>query len=728
MTFSLISQDISKEDVGKAINIESLEHPYLLFDNNGKEEIIKRIETDEEGEAIYRRLMANVNMLLYKPVDPSIPERSTHVRAGWTEEDRERKYARKLNAYTQHATELAFAYQLTGDELYAKKAYAFAEVVCQMPFWNHQAHEFDIIYSRVWPWNVADDQVNFSVDIGSATKGQQIGWVYDWIYDVLTKEQRDRIKGALLEKVITPVRGDYDFHWWATSYRCNWTGVCNGGIGMSAMALIKDYPQLSDVIAESYNRINRMMNELGVDGGWQEGGGYWRYGMDRSLLFAHALNNITDRRFDLFQNQKFQSNPATFPIDLYVPPNKAVDFGDSNSRTIGGTDFFNLITSETKSPEVAWYRSEILNDGRSFLDLIFPRPEVAPKEPTTTSIHFRSIDWWVMRSDFTSTDNFVLAGKAGKNDDPHHGHLDIGHFSLYWQGQDFLKDSGKPYYDEEYFDEYRWQYPQAQSGGHNTILVNGEEQIPGKLKDQPFNYNIGGEVLTFSTSDERDYVLMDPTDAYPKEELKSWKRHVLLEKPNMAFLVDEVATVDKNAKVEVRFHSGVEAEHFEKYTLLKGEHGSIAMIPISESNASIVSGRHAYQPVHGQKRFEWLPYFDIEINTTTGNTTIATLIVPVADSSEVEKIMASIMLEHTSEGFATAGAIDQSNFHDYKVARMYDAPREITCEIVESDALPGGVGETGVPPFAPALCNAIFAATGHRIRKLPLSKANLRWS
>ena len=66
------------------------------------------------------------------------------------------------------------------------------------------------------------------------------------------------------------------------------------------------------------------------------------------------------------------------------------------------------------------------------------------------------------------------------------------------------------------------------------------------------------------------------------------------------------------------------------------------------------------------------------------------------------------------------GAIEQSNFHDYQVARIPDAPTSIQVDIVDSDAAPAGVGEPGTPPFAPALCNAIYAATGIRIRELPI--------
>lgn len=74
---------------------------------------------------------------------------------------------------------------------------------------------------------------------------------------------------------------------------------------------------------------------------------------------------------------------------------------------------------------------------------------------------------------------------------------------------------------------------------------------------------------------------------------------------------------------------------------------------------------------------------------------------------------------------ATNGVIDQSNFDSYPVTRMNEAPYKTNVYLVESDAPPAGVGEPGVPPFAPALCNAIFSATGKRIRELPLSKANL---
>ena len=69
---------------------------------------------------------------------------------------------------------------------------------------------------------------------------------------------------------------------------------------------------------------------------------------------------------------------------------------------------------------------------------------------------------------------------------------------------------------------------------------------------------------------------------------------------------------------------------------------------------------------------------------------------------------------------AEAGAVVQGNFDDYPIVRINEVPRTINVHIMDVVAPPGGVGEPGVPPVAPAIANACFAATGRRLRELPL--------
>jgi isoquinoline 1-oxidoreductase beta subunit len=71
------------------------------------------------------------------------------------------------------------------------------------------------------------------------------------------------------------------------------------------------------------------------------------------------------------------------------------------------------------------------------------------------------------------------------------------------------------------------------------------------------------------------------------------------------------------------------------------------------------------------------------------------------------------------------GRVEQANFDSYPLLRISEMP-QVEVHIMPSEAAPTGVGEPGVPPLAPAVANALFAATGKRLRRLPFETAELR--
>ena len=418
--------EITEGDVSQAVP-QRLTHPYLFFSASDLPEIRDRITNDPAMHDIYRREIAEGNRLLYMPVDAKPPDRVKNPRF-----EASYNWERYLTDNMARARTLAFCYQMTNDQRYADKAFEFADAVCDLPTWTHSVHEFPVIYDRVWPWGADDDQVVFGYGQWTDHVVFDMATVYDWLYPGLNLRQRDRIRGALLEKAVLRVRGNYEYHWWAAAYRCNWCAVCNSSLGVAALALMTEDPNLADVVAESYNRISRTLDEIGT-GGWQEGMGYLNYTLQTSMIFAETLKNVTGGSIDLFRHPRFADGIRTI-LYGWIPPGSSIHFGDSGGGKTGSYRLFNTMMLERGDKVASFLRENVSGDDPTqIFDLFRPRADVSESPPEDASIHFPNVDWVIMRSDFTDPENPVVIAKSGMNDDPHHGHLDQGHVSLYWR-------------------------------------------------------------------------------------------------------------------------------------------------------------------------------------------------------------------------------------------------------------------------------------------------------
>ncbi len=654
-----IASPISEQELINAIPVNKLEHPYLFFNNQEKKELQDRIKNDPECKSIFAALIAEGHRYLHVPVQEPEPPHPKHNR--YLMEDPANDYE---NDIQQGAITLAFLYQMTDSMQYAKKAIEFAMDIADWPDWVDPAHHFDIIYSRVWPFNVPDDRVVFSYDIFASGKAITLSTAYDWLYPVLNRQERDKIRNGLMEKAITRVRGNYNYFWWSTAYKCNWSNICYTGLGLTALTLLKDNPELLDVVAEVHNRMDTTFGYIGKDGGWQEGRGYYGYMMRESVFFMDALKRLTSGKYDMFKNKNIADHPLDF--ELY---GLTANFEDGGGYPVGPTYMADKLVKETASNTGAWYRDKYLGPGTDVFDIIWPRPDVKPIEPEQKSKLFRTVNWAILRSSFTDSSTFTVACKGGFNDDPHHGHLDCGQYTVTWHNVPFIRDLGNMPYDEFYFSEDKYVYPFASSLGHNLIFVNGKKQIVAKKKNTPWVKGIGGSILKFKTGPKLDYVLINPAHAYPDKELEKWRRNVILQKPVAALILDEVEA-KPGSEIAARIHPGVgvasgrgnesrarfspvpngKYEILKNYILLSDqEHHNMAVIPLVLNNDfKIIKGADPFIAVTKDARLTEIPYIETVTHAKSDTTFIATIIVPVKDQNDAESIVNSAKIEQTA--------------------------------------------------------------------------------
>jgi hypothetical protein len=410
---------------------------------------------------------------------------------------------------------------------------------------------------------------------------------------------------------------------------------------MSALALLTEDPHLIDVVARACEGVDGMLGQIGIDGGWAEGRGYWAYGVGVSAYFMDAMKRITKGKINLFDLPGIKNTPTDFALFALGGP-----FSDAGSiGPIGSTPLHNKLIAETKNTTGKWYLENIHNPanppGGSMWNLIWPNPkDVKAVKPKEASKHFRTIDWAFMRKDF-GDEYMQLAVKSGPNGDPHHGFLDIGSVALTWQGESVIGKFAAGGYDLFVFDEMRWEYLYTNSYGQNVVIVNGEQQDVAKHKDQPWSERfIGGKIEQFVVRDNYAYTKVDATQAYPGKELKGWKRRAILDKQNnIVILLDEVKCA-RGSEIDVLFHPNVSAKLSGNVMSLKGERADMEMTTLFKGAYSLQTGRQLHHQIVQTNPTRWIPYYHTLIEKAPAQTNyIASIFYPTALKSDARFTM-----------------------------------------------------------------------------------------
>jgi hypothetical protein len=403
---------------------------------------------------------------------------------------------------------LALLYRLDGDPRWRNRAWQELEAAAQFPDWNPRHF----------------------LDTAEMTHAFAIG--YDWLFDAWSPAQRVTLRTAMVEKGIKPALEIHRKKSSWTRVRHNWNQVCNGGIGMGALALADEEPALAgEFLRHALLSIQLPMAEYGPDGAWAEGPGYWNYATTYNVVFLAALETALGTDFGLAQTPGF-AEAGAFPLYLLGPLNRTFNYADGGDGAIRAPHLF-WLARKFQRPEFAAYERRLASPEP--LDLLWYDPKLASGQRTEAlplDKYFRGADIVTFRSAWNDRDALFAGFKAGDNK-ANHSHLDLGSFVFDALGKRWAIDLGAENYNlPDYFGKARWTYYRLRAEGQNALALN-----PGAGPDQ--EPSAAAHIERFESRPTRSFAIADLTPAYAKH-ARSVRRGLALLDGQRLLIQDEI--------------------------------------------------------------------------------------------------------------------------------------------------------------------------------------------
>jgi hypothetical protein len=469
-------------------------HPRLLATTEDFARLKQRIASDSLLQSWHAKLQAQAKgMLSASPSRYEIPDGLRLLATS-------RRVVNRV--YT-----LALLYRLDGDQRYAERAWQELAAAAKFKDWNPRHF----------------------LDTAEMTHAFAIG--YDWLYDVGTPEQRAELQQAIVEKGLKAALPLYRAHSGWTRARHNWNQVCNGGIGMGALALADVEPQLAgETLHDALESIQLAMAEFAPDGAWKEGPGYWNYATSYNVVFLAGLETALGTDFGLSQIGAFKQT-GLFPIYLTGPLGRTFNYADGGDETIFAPQMF-WLARKFNQPVLAWH--ERLTTKLTALDLLWHDP--AGTNPKAAGLpldrYFRGAEVAVLRSDWENPQAVYVGFKAGDNK-ANHSHLDLGSFVFDAAGVRWAMDLGADDYNlPDYFGRQRWNYYRLRAEGQNTLVID-----PTEAPDQ--DPSAKTRITRFESTPKRAFAIADLTAAYEKNASRVWRGIALLDREKL-LVQDEI--------------------------------------------------------------------------------------------------------------------------------------------------------------------------------------------
>ena len=415
-------------------------HPRLVAMPDDITRVRKLIEGDPTAAKLHEQLRSEAERLLEAPT-------VEYVKIGPRLLTQSRRCLDRIYA-------LGLLYRLHSDRRYLERAKKELFAAAAFPDWN-PSHFLDTA------------EMSHAFAIG-----------YDWFYDALGEADRKVLREALVEKGLKPALVVYGSGKGWPLARHNWNQVCNGGIGIGALALADEQPELAaGILDRALQSIRLPMAEYAPDGGWNEGPGYWHYATRYNVYFLAALESALGTDFGLSEMTGFRQ-AGRFRVYFGGPVGLTFNYADASPRTGSAAEMF-WLARKFGEPLYAWHERQTL--GRADpLDLLWYDPrQTGPRESgLPLDARFRGIDVAFFRSAWEDP-NAVFVGFKGGDNKANHSHLDLGSFVLDAGGVRWAQDLGGDDYNlPAYFGKERWNYFRLRTESHNTLTINGGNQDP----------------------------------------------------------------------------------------------------------------------------------------------------------------------------------------------------------------------------------------------------------